>query len=494
MKKLAIIALTALCAAVACNKFDDSAIWEKLNDHENRIVYLEEVCRKMNADIVNLQTLVTALESNDNIVSVSPLATGDGYTFTFSSGKSIVIYSGVNGQDGTDGKDGVDGKDGIDGKDGVTPVISVMKDTDGVYYWTVNGEWLLVNGNKLKASAEDGEDGTDGITPQFKIEDDYWYVSYDNGTSWEQLGKASQDTVSVIVGISFDDNYVYFTLSSGEVLTLSRIDADSSDNATNPVESDGSLTGEFSVSSTSKVRFSKGNLQYQASSSTWRFAEDQLTLIGQSNDNASETFYGWIDLFAYGANGYNGADPWLYENFGMTTDINGTDNDWGVNPITNGGNTPKEWRTLTKAEWQYIMEERDNALSRYGAAIVNSIKGIVFLPDVWICPSGLSFLIDHSDNRDFADNTYSIIDWKSMEEAGAVFLPIGGHIKDGEYVNYGPTNIYGGYWTSTIDSGSTAYVLYTYSGKTAGGWFKPSVGMTSYNCSLGYNVRLVKDI
>lgn len=174
----------------------------------------------MNADIVNLQTLVTALESNDNIVSVSPLATGDGYTFTFSSGKSIVIYSGVNGQDGTNGKDGVDGKDGIDGKDGVTPVISVMKDTDGVYYWTVNGEWLLVNSNKVKASAEDGEDGTDGITPQFKIEDDYWYVSYDNGTSWEQLEKASGSNGlngangdSFFKGVSMADGYVQFTLN-----------------------------------------------------------------------------------------------------------------------------------------------------------------------------------------------------------------------------------------------------------------------------------------
>lgn len=221
MKKSAIIALTALCAAVACNKFDDSAIWEKLNDHENRIVYLEEVCRKMNADIVNLQTIVTALESNDNIVSVSPLATGDGYTFTFSSGKSIVIYSGVNGQDGANGKDGVDGKDGIDGKDGVTPVISVMKDTDGVYYWTVNGEWLLVNGNKVKASAEDGEDGTDGITPQFKIEDDYWYVSYDNGASWNSLGKASgSQGDSYFSEVSVNDHFVVFVLKDGTEITI----------------------------------------------------------------------------------------------------------------------------------------------------------------------------------------------------------------------------------------------------------------------------------
>lgn len=194
MKRLITFALMATCLVISCSKFDDSAIWDKLNDHENRIAYLEEVCKKMNNDIVNLQTLVTVLETNDYIVNASPLATGDGYTFIFKSGKSVVIYNGK------DGKDGTDGKDGIDGKDGVTPTISVMKDVDGVYYWTVNGEWLLVNGQKVKASAIDGKNGengtngtngTDGVTPKFKIEEDYWYVSYDNGNSWEKLGKAT---------------------------------------------------------------------------------------------------------------------------------------------------------------------------------------------------------------------------------------------------------------------------------------------------------------
>lgn len=222
MKKGFVLVLITMLA-LSCNKFDDSAIWDKLNDHEDRIAYLEEVCKTMNANIVNLQTLVTALEANDYIINASALVTGDGYTFTFKSGKSVVIY---DGEDGLDGINGTDGKDGVNGKDGVTPVISVMQDVDGIYYWTVNNQWLLINGEKVRASAIDGKDGengmngTDGITPKFKIQDDYWYISYDNGDSWDKLGKASgsnglngDDGDSFFKGVSMSDGFVQFTLN-----------------------------------------------------------------------------------------------------------------------------------------------------------------------------------------------------------------------------------------------------------------------------------------
>ena len=220
MKKCLLLLFMAMVTIVSCQKFDDSEIWDKLNDHETRIAYLEEVCKNMNTSIVNLQTVVTALETNDYIISASPLVTGDGYTFLFKSGKSIVIYNGKDGQNGTNGKDGV------------TPVISVKQDTDGYYYWTVDGEWLIVDGKKVKASATDGENGEngtngtngtngiDGITPKFKIEEDYWYVSYDNGKSWEKLGKATgsnglngENGDSLIKYISIEDGYVKFVLN-----------------------------------------------------------------------------------------------------------------------------------------------------------------------------------------------------------------------------------------------------------------------------------------
>ena len=78
---------------------------------------------------------------------------------------------------------------------------------------------------------------------------------------------------------------------------------------------EGALSGDFSVSETEKVRFSKGNLQYQASTNTWRFAENQWDYIGEGNTNASASYEGWIDLFSWGTSGYDhGAtcyQPWF---------------------------------------------------------------------------------------------------------------------------------------------------------------------------------------
>lgn len=217
MKKYLSLLFMAMVTIVSCQKFDDSEIWDKLNNHESRLAYLEEVCKNMNADIVNLQAIVTALETNDYIISASPLVTGDGYTLLFKSGKSVVIY---------------DGKDGSNGVNGITPVISVKQDTDGAYYWTVNGEWLLVDGNKVRASAtdgmngengENGVNGIDGITPKFKIENDYWYISYDNGETWDKLGRATgnnglngEDGDSLFNSVSIEDGFVVFVLNDGE--------------------------------------------------------------------------------------------------------------------------------------------------------------------------------------------------------------------------------------------------------------------------------------
>lgn len=476
MNKLFAFGIITAGILSSCCKFDDSAIWDKLNEYENRIAYLEEVCKKMNSDLVNIQTLVTALESNDYIVNISPLATGDGYILVFKSGKSLVIYHGK------------------DGKDATIPTISIQKDVDGIYYWTIDNEWLLVNGEKVRASVADGKNGQDGITPRFKIEDGDWYVSYDNEASWLKLGKATNESPTLIVNISFDNDYVYIELIDGTILIMKRVPV-TLDNENGESSLEGALSGEFSVSSSKKVRFAKGNLQYQASTKTWRFADDQLTLIGQSNDNASETFHGWIDLFAYGSNGNNGTSPWIYTDYNIGGNISETENDWGMNVISNAEATNGQWRTLTKSEWDYIMFERNNASARYGAAVVNSVRGIVFLPDIWISPTGINLLIDHSDNRDFADNTFSIDEWNKLEEAGAVFLPIGGYVNsNGEYVAAKKSDAYAGYWTSTYNSSSQAYILYVRYGKTAGGWYKPSVDIYSTDCKRGYNVRLVKDV
>ena len=247
------IAIALAIVVSSCSKFDDTDIWNKLNDHEKRIVSLEELCKQMNTNISSLQSIVNALQKNDYITNVSPVRKDGaeiGYTITFAYGDTITIYHGTNGKDGANGKDG---------KDGYTPQIGVMKDTDGIYYWTVDGEWLLDGkGNKIQANGvngtdgtngsngtdgKDGNDGADGITPRLKIENDYWYISYDNGATWTELGKATgedgkdgqdgndgangsdgADGDSIFSSVTQDDEYVYFNLADGTMITLPKHD------------------------------------------------------------------------------------------------------------------------------------------------------------------------------------------------------------------------------------------------------------------------------
>lgn len=220
MKKLlAFAALFAVVALTSC-KYDDDDIWNSVHGLENRVARLEELCKQMNTNISSLQTIVAALQNNVYVTGTTPLMKDGkeiGYTITFSKGNPITIYHG---------------KDGQDGEDGTTPTISVKKDTDGVYYWPLNGEFIVVDGGKIQAEGKDGTNGTNGTTPQFKIENDYWFVSYDNGTNWTQLGKATgedgkdgEDGVggdSMFSGVDYktSTDYVIFTLADGTQIKL----------------------------------------------------------------------------------------------------------------------------------------------------------------------------------------------------------------------------------------------------------------------------------
>ena len=229
MKKILLSALTLL-TVVACSKFDDSEIWSELNDHEERIVKLETLCNQMNTNITSLQTIIIALQNNDYVTNIAPIKEGSkeiGYTINFAKSGSITIYHGL------DGKDGENGKDGINGQDGDASVISVKQDTDGTWYWTLNGVWLFdESGNKIPTTGQsgkdgkDGENGTDGITPQLKIEDSYWLISYDNGQTWDRLGKAVGEDGkagdSFFKSVIQDDENVYITLADGTEFILTK--------------------------------------------------------------------------------------------------------------------------------------------------------------------------------------------------------------------------------------------------------------------------------
>ncbi len=152
----------------------------------------------------------------------------------------------------------------------------------------------------------------------------------------------------------------------------------------------GALEGLFSVSATQRVRFSKGNLQYNAVANQWRFAENQYDVIGYDNFYYGEHYAGWIDLFAFGTSGYRNRPPYYFSlqnmNYGNgKRNIDRTSYDWGVyNAISNGGKRAGQWRTLSVNEWAYLLMRRPNAQLLMSPALINDHQGILLLPDDWL--------------------------------------------------------------------------------------------------------------
>lgn len=287
----------------------------------------------------------------------------------------------------------------------------------------------------------------------------------------------------------------------------------------------GAIPSLFSISSTQQVFFSQGNLQFQASSGTWRFAEHQYDFVGGmnsyneelgnvyengvkcSNNEISQTYSGWIDLFGWATSGWDNNNhyyrPWDTESTGWVVDGYGygywdgeyacynmtgdyANSDWGVyNPISNGGNEAGIWRTLNSSEWYYLVNNRQDATYKRSIATVNGVKGFILLPDAWMMPSGVNFIANVSD---YETNSYNVDQWAIMENAGAVFFPSAGYrYFNGasiDYINYSGTNHY---WSSTGSSSSNYY-----SNESASGVSFPngSGGMTRY---YGSSVRLIQN-
>lgn len=243
----------------------------------------------------------------------------------------------------------------------------------------------------------------------------------------------------------------------------------------------GSLNGLFSVSQFDKVYFSKGNLQYTTtgihenalggtSIGTWRFADNQYAIVGDSNYKISAVNTDWIDLFNWGTSGWkSGAkhfQPWstsiiansdYYVGGSPANNLTGSckNGDWGIfNAISNGGNHPGIWRTMTQSEWAYLLEGRTNAENLIGQATVCETKGLVLLPDTWTLPQGATFTAGFASG--FLTNQYDSTSWAAMEEAGAVFLPAGGQRHGQDITDVGE---YGGYWTATHAADAYAYVV-----------------------------------
>lgn len=262
---------------------------------------------------------------------------------------------------------------------------------------------------------------------------------------------------------------------------------------------EGVLPGLFSVSEGRQVHFSKGNLQYQASTGTWRFAEHQYDYVGRDNEKISETYTGWIDLFGWGTSGYDhGAvnwQPWSgntvvnsnashYAYGDMSCNLNSKTGqaDWGYNAISNGGNKENiGWHTPSRDDWVYLLFVRNTASGiRFAKAIVDGTDGLVLLPDHWrVATYQLNSV--NTFELEYNVNIISLSDWENvLEPAGAVFLPLtGARTVDGVYM-------YSAYYQTSSSALDRSYHM-TF-GKN-----HLIVGMSSHRGD-GMAVRLVREV
>lgn len=225
--------VATLLAAVGC-QYDDTNIWNEMEQIKDRIETLEQAVIKTNEDIVALQTIVNALQKSVYVTSVEQ--SYEGYVIKFSDGTSATITNGKDGANGTN-----------------APVISVKQDADGNYYWTIDGEWLMVDGKRVRANGIDGENGANGengkdaIAPEVRINENSkeWEISTDGGLTWTSTGVVAEgkDGANGIDGVNGSNgatgdslfksvdtsnpDYVIVTLANGTTFRLARYDESS---------------------------------------------------------------------------------------------------------------------------------------------------------------------------------------------------------------------------------------------------------------------------
>ena len=244
-KTLTLLLLAALTFA-AC-KYDDSALWEQVNQNTEelaaqaaRIAALEAWQAETNTNIQALQTL---LSTTDYITAVTPVVKDGvevGFTISFLNTPAITIYHGTKGDKGDKGD---------------TPQIGAAQGDDGNWYWTLNGELLTdTDGNPIRANGTQGEQGPagdDAPLPQLatgaKLTDqgittdsqnnpiaaDAIYLSVDGGQTWTRVsgekGEQGDTGATGPKGDSFfkgvdttNADYILFTLADGSTFQVPR--------------------------------------------------------------------------------------------------------------------------------------------------------------------------------------------------------------------------------------------------------------------------------
>ena len=212
----------------------------------------------------------------------------------------------------------------------------------------------------------------------------------------------------------------------------------------------GGISGCFSVSSTTTVEFSPGNLYWDGNA--FRFEENQWSTTPASEgtwDASHVSHFKWSDATN-----------------AVTSDYSYSGDLFCANNFTVAGDS-HTWRTLSKAEWDYLLNTRDNAssLRAWKELDGGTNKGLVILPD----------------GTD-ASVMSSITTTEALASRGAVFLAAAGNRNDTGVYNVG---LYGGYWSSTLNEDYEGCAYYMRFGSD-------SALTRSGSRSYSFSVRLVR--
>lgn len=202
LRKYIFLTVLALLALGGCT----NEIESDLNVLERRIQKLEARCQELNTTLSGLRTTMERLQEYDFLTGVQTLTENGrtiGYMLSFTHSDPVTLYNGTDAE---------------------TPILGVAKGEDGVWYWTVqypsDPEPVFITdefGVRITTSA---------ISPQLKIENGYWYVTYDNGEIWRNLGKATgEDGASYFESVTNMGDYIQFNMINGTVIKAPTMEA-----------------------------------------------------------------------------------------------------------------------------------------------------------------------------------------------------------------------------------------------------------------------------
>ena len=277
------------------------------------------------------------------------------------------------------------------------------------------------------------------------------------------------------------------------------------------------VASKFSVAADKQVQFSTGNLQYHNKDGIWRFAENQYDVIGDDNINIGNPDYrDWVDMFGWSSDGKYGVNA-----SNNNDDYQGAFVDWGrVFADAQYGSQPvNQWYTMSYAEWNYLLNQRNNHASLQQLAAIQlaadeEIFGNLLFPDEWTMPADVTSTLE-TDEDGVEYYLYDLANWSKLEAAGAVFLPAAGrrtggygnttvspHIEDDPnnfdeedfYRWQDNTNYTGYYWTSTRADGKVYFAInLTKTGSGEEDYKASKFQLWQEDARYGQSVRLVRE-